>query len=105
MTAPVETLQTVLDGSHEALPTEVMPDIADALAAMEEQLEELPTDRKSILLDEKHRLLDSLLADHTAESVINEIIYLASLYKNRTKERELEDGTKLYMWGTRDPLS
>ncbi|HRF28924.1 MAG TPA: hypothetical protein PL051_04815 [Candidatus Saccharibacteria bacterium] len=101
MTVTIEKPLTA-DGSHDVLPPEQMAPLADELAALEVELEHVSTDEKAILLDEKQRLLEHLLGDRIGETVINEIVYLAQLYKDRATRRELDDGTVLHCWGTRD---
>lgn len=97
-----QELQRTADGSHEALPPEIMAPLADELASLEAQIELVSTDRQAVLQDEKQRMLERLLGDKIGETLINEVVYLAQLYEGRTSQRELDDGSSLYQWGTRD---
>jgi hypothetical protein len=101
MTALMERLANI-EQDDAVLPVALMPEAADQLMLLEDQLRHVPTDRRSILMDEKSRLLDQLCGERPGKTLINNIVWLSQLYDGRAAERQLEDGSTLRSWGTRD---
>jgi len=78
-------------------------DIADTLAAMEEQFHDAKPDKLEELHAQKDALIEELTAEKPGETLLNEVILLASVLHGRATEARLpHDGSTVKAFGTRD---
>ncbi|HRK41206.1 MAG TPA: hypothetical protein PLN95_03965 [Candidatus Saccharibacteria bacterium] len=81
-------------------------DVAATLAAMEEQFQEAKPDKLEELRARKDALIEELTSEHPGETLLNDVILLASVYHRRiTSTRLPKDGSTVKAFGTRDPYN
>lgn len=87
----------------DALTNAFLLDIADTLAAMEQQFDVAPPDERKELEAQKRHLIEELTAERPGEILLSEVLLLASVYDRRATETVLsEDGSKVRAFGTRE---
>lgn len=103
---PNQSSQSIEQNHGEEAKQKDLLDVADAIAAMEEQFIVAEPDEKNQLLAEKDRLIEELTAENPGFTVLNDIINLASIYHRRTTESILPmDGSRIKAFGCRDKFN